>query len=996
MGAVRGPLGRERELDRLRARVDDLVRGHGAALVVEGEPGIGKTTLVRAACAYAATLGLRVCTGAGDELDRVIPLSPLLDALGSTRSQTIAATVEHLVDRVDELCAEGPVMLVVDDLQWADDATVAVWRRLVPLVSQAPLLLVGVVRPLPRRDLIRSDVTRLTLSALDEAAVRDLVASLAGGVPDDRLAALARGAGGNPLYLVELVESLLRGGSLVVSDGVATVTGEGVPASLAAAINSRIGFLSADVRHVLVAAAVLGVRFAVADLAAVSGRSVVDLLPALQDATVAGVLDDGAVLSFRHPLVRAALYEQVPEAARCAWHAEAARALVDAGAGVDRVTRQLLAAGELPAWTAPWLLEHGGTLVAHAPEAAVDLLARVVESSCATERIRLLAHLAEARFRLGDHAGAEAVALAGLASGMSVDLHWTLAQCRSLTGRSARTLAEVDRALRADSPTPAERARLYVLAARAHWDLGDLDAAARLADLAVGDGDPERRGRGMAEAGPAGAGPWAPGVAGAVGVVGPGAVGVGSAAVAGSDGSGVDSAGTGSAVVAGSGPVGVGPSRSVVGSGVVGPVGVRSDGPVVGGLAPAGAGAGSVPVVQGGGRSATAVADPGTVAWALHVRMIVAMARGRMVEALSLADRALAVTMGDPATADLRLLLQVNRAVTLGESDRGEEAVRAAREVRRQADRAGNVVRLAQVQSALGQLLFDAGRWDEALLEVDLLPDDLKHPMVSRCDHGVAASIHLHRNEVDAAAGHLRAALPDGHVVGSLALATSVDLERKGHVRDALGVLRVGVDEVEDLLPDAARLAVELGEDPAFAVRRADELLAGSDVPHRRAAAEFCRAIADDDPEGFLRAAREYRAAGRPLFRAKALGLAAVRLAVAGDRTSARVALSKALDVYGELGAEWDAAVLLGRMREHGVRRGAHAKHRRAKHGWDSLTPMERKVTDLVVTGLSNRQIGDRLFLSGRTVATHVSHVLAKLGVRSRTDIAREAVRHTG
>jgi DNA-binding NarL/FixJ family response regulator len=57
---------------------------------------------------------------------------------------------------------------------------------------------------------------------------------------------------------------------------------------------------------------------------------------------------------------------------------------------------------------------------------------------------------------------------------------------------------------------------------------------------------------------------------------------------------------------------------------------------------------------------------------------------------------------------------------------------------------------------------------------------------------------------------------------------------------------------------------------------------------------------------------------------------------------------------------------------------------------------MELKVTELVVTGLSNRQIGERLFLSGRTVATHVSHVLAKLGVRSRTDIAREAIRNLG
>ncbi|NUT53085.1 MAG: helix-turn-helix transcriptional regulator, partial [Saccharothrix sp.] len=128
----------------------------------------------------------------------------------------------------------------------------------------------------------------------------------------------------------------------------------------------------------------------------------------------------------------------------------------------------------------------------------------------------------------------------------------------------------------------------------------------------------------------------------------------------------------------------------------------------------------------------------------------------------------------------------------------------------------------------------------------------------------------------------------------------------------------------------------------------------------------------------------------------KALSAAAELFASAGDRSSARAALSHAVDVHAELGADWDSTRLLARLREHGIRRGPHAKHRRATHGWESLTPMELKVTELVAAGLSNRQVGERLFLSGRTVATHVSHVLAKLGVRSRTDIAREAVRHLG
>ncbi|WP_433265000.1 ATP-binding protein [Actinosynnema sp. CS-041913] len=613
-------VGRERELARLLTRVDDLAEGRGAALVVEGEPGIGKTALVRAVCEAAAARGFRVCKGAGDELGRSLPLLPLLDALSTARSDPGAnATAERLLARVDDLCAIGPVVLVVDDLHWADAASVAVWKRLARLVPQLPLLLIGILRPLPRRDdlsALRHGVERLTVPELPDAAVSELVGVLAGGTPDEALATLAADAGGNPLYLVELVEALVRGNAIEVdATGTARLTETDLPASLSAAIADRIGFLSDDVRRVLVAAALLGVGFPVADLAAVLGRRVVDLLPALQDATVAGVLEDRpAGLCFRHPLVRAALYDEVPESARSAWHGEAARALAESGAGVDRVTRQLLAADDhVPDWVGRWLDEHGATLVAHAPEAAVDLLGRVVVTPNATARRGvLLAHLAEARFRLGDHHGAEAVALAGLEHGTLVDLHWTLAQCRAMTGRSAETLADLDRALTGPDLTEGDRARLLVLAARAHWHEGDLDAAARLADTAQEIGDR-----------------WA-------------------------------------------------------------------------------------------------------TSWALHVRTIVAMARGRMAEALPLFDRALAVAMGDPATADLRLLLQINQAVTLGELDRGEEAIASASVVRHAADQVGNIVRLAQAQSALGQLLLDAGRWDEALVDVDLLADDLKHPMVSR------------------------------------------------------------------------------------------------------------------------------------------------------------------------------------------------------------------------------------------------------------------------
>ena len=97
------------------------------------------------------------------------------------------------------------------------------------------------------------------------------------------------------------------------------------------------------------------------------------------------------------------------------------------------------------------------------------------------------------------------------------------------------------------------------------------------------------------------------------------------------------------------------------------------------------------------------------------------------------------------------------------------------------------------------------------------------------------------------------------------------------------------------------------------------------------------------------------------------------------------------MEIYTSLGAAADVARLQAQFRQHGIRRGPTAKHRQARSGWDSLTPAEAKVAALVTEGLSNPEIATKLVLSRSTVTTHVSHILRKLGVNSRIDIAREA-----
>jgi DNA-binding NarL/FixJ family response regulator len=938
-------IGRDNELAVLVRLMREAAAGRGHSVLIEGEPGIGKSALVRAAVTEAADIGCQAFWGAGDELGQALPLLPLLEGLrvrepsANPRRTTIlrllrgevtgdpgadvpAALAEQLLALVAELCAVQPTILVIDDLQWADQASIALWGRLTRSVRQVPLLLIGMIRPVPQRDDLLAlrrtvgDAARLQLSGLSPAAVADLVAQLVGGRPDDNLLRLADGAAGNPLYVTELVAALARGSGVTITGaGAAELTSGSAPGSLSAAIADRLGFVSAPVRAVLRAAALLGVEFAVPDLAIVLNRSVTDLVCDLDEARAAGVLtESGTGLTFRHPIIRAALYEEMPVPVRTAWHREAARALTAACAPADRVARQLLRAVSGPAgadepmdgWMLDWLARTAGLLVGQAPQVAADLIRRAIASAQAgsadarvgpAEQDRLAARLADALYRVGDAAAAEQVANRALAHDVEpdlfVDLHWTLAQCRMRVGRFAESLAALDQALASPGISARHRARLLVLAARTHSKRGEAETAGQVASTALA--------------------------------------------------------------------------------------------------------------------VAAEAADNWAMGWALHVLTIVTAMQGEMTAALPLFDQALAVTQADPALTDLRLLLQINQAVILGYLDRYEEAFAAASQARHLADQVGTVIRLVQAHGALGQLCYNTGRWAEAMAEAEALPEDLKEPIAACCDLGIAAMICFHRGDAAAARGHLAAVAPHAERIGNqvivpLALARSLDREQAGELLEALAVLTGALagnaeelDEIEDLLADAVRLATRTGEErTARALRdHATALAAGSEIPHRHANALYCRGLVDHD-DGLLQAAAErYSAASRPLLRAKALEAAAAELIQAGDRGSARAAFTRAAEIYASLGAAADVARLQARFRAHGMRRGPRAKHRQARSGWDSLTPAETKIAALVQGGLSNPEIAARLLLSRRTVATHVSHILKKLDVHSRTDIAREAALRT-
>jgi DNA-binding CsgD family transcriptional regulator/tetratricopeptide (TPR) repeat protein len=955
-------LGRERELTQLTGLLRQLMRGTGAAVLIEGEPGIGKSTLVKALVAEATAPQAfdavpQVFWGTGDELSQGLPLSPFLDALkvrspgASARRNAIAALLrgesatdrgadvtsalaEQLLALVTDECAQQPVILVIDDVQWADQASIALWGRLARLAPQVALLLVGVLRPVPQRDDLlklrraQNDATLIELAPLADDAVADLVAALAGGKPDAPLLRLANGAAGNPFYVTELIDALTRNGNVTVTAGTAQLAGavapNALPRSLTAAIANRLGFVPGPVREMLKAAALLGVRFAVPDLATVLDRSVLDLAPAVEEAQTVGVLtESGTDLAFRHPLIHTALYDEMSLAMRRALHRDAGHKLAEANAPVDRVARQVLRAvggqygsdgngslsgteatatldalsvAPLDDWMMEWLTGAADLLIGQAPGVAAELLSQAVANTPTTspQYAWLTSRLADALFRIGDRSRAEQVATRALEqedqlnADLLVDLHWTLAQCRTLAGLSKESLATLNRALSTPRLTARHRARLLVPVARTHYLSGDANTAAQVA--------------------------------------------------------------------------------------------------------------------ADGLSAASEASDAWAMGWALLYMGLAAMGRGQLGEALSIYDRALSVTQADPALSDLRLLLTINKAITLGNLDRYDEALPTALQARRLAEQVGTTFRLSQAHGAVGTLLFETGRWDEALAEIAILPENLKEPAAACYELGIAAVIGFHRGDAASAQRHLATAVPYATRIGQrllppLAQSRSLDHEQAGDLSQARMALTEWFDggteelgEAEDLVADAVRLALKTGDltTARSLAKQAAEFAEGSEIPHRQANALYCVGLVDHDAQKLAAAAQRYADASRPLLMAKAYEAAAEEFVQLDDRQAARDAMERSIEAYSALGAQADINRVQANFREYGIRRGPHSKHRKAQSGWDSLTDAELKIAAFVAEGLSNPEISRRLVTSPRTVGTHVSHILKKMNLATRAEIARE------
>jgi DNA-binding SARP family transcriptional activator/tetratricopeptide (TPR) repeat protein len=527
-------VGRDAEMDALRAAVTEVSAGHGQTVWIEGELGIGKSALLAAGLAYAAWAGCSVSHAVADTLGQRFPLRAMLDCLDVTPQSTdprrvalahalrdseanqsivgggnsIFSTIDRLVALVEELCADGPLAVGLDDVQWADESSLEVWHRLCLLTAKLPLLLIGATRPghqRPEVDQLRRDTESLggavlRLAPLTVDAVAGMVGTLVGAPPGPRLREIARRSGGNPLYLREMADALVRERIVNVTDTaeVAPEAFERVPASLVQAVTGRLGFLSDATREVLRWAALLGGEFGVVDLSVVVGKSVSALVQPFEEAIAAGVLRDaGLRLAFRHPLIRQSLYEGMPSALRVALHYQAAQALADAGVPEEHVAEQLLAAeAGMGPWAAQWLEDAAPVLHHRAPLVVVELLQRVLETvhMADARRAALMAHLTSVLFRIGRDAEAEQWGRKALThlrdAHLAAEVRWVLAYVPYRASQAERAVAMLDEALADPSLPQLWRARLMSLQALVQRaGAGELELSAETAQRAVEVGE---------------------------------------------------------------------------------------------------------------------------------------------------------------------------------------------------------------------------------------------------------------------------------------------------------------------------------------------------------------------------------------------------------------------------------------------------------------------------------------------------------------------------
>jgi ATP/maltotriose-dependent transcriptional regulator MalT len=480
---VRALVGRARELAELEGALDQLAAGEPCFVRIVGEPGIGKSRLLAEICRRGEDRGYLVLDGRAAEFERDIPFGLIVDALndyvGSLPPPVLRALDEDLVQELaaifpslprqpggaasggegaeryrlhyavrsvlERLTKSQPMLLALDDVHWADAASVEMLTHLVRRF-RGPLLTAVAYRQAPTRLLAALDGTgrtgpgsRLELAPLTSQEAQRLIGP---EVDDATRAILFRESGGNPFYIEQLVRASHR--HRIRAARRSDRSREAVPRAVIAAIHEELIAVSDESRLILEGAAVAGESFEPELIGAIAERKLAPVLGALDELLEFDFIrptDAPRRFRFRHPIVRRAVYDGMPPGWRIGAHARAAAALAaahapasarahhvesSATAGDEQAIELLVRAGRDAAPRAPetagrWLLaatrlllptdgdERRLSLLAEASSAltfagaydqsldVLDEAGRLLPPERASERARLVARIAFAR-----------------------------------------------------------------------------------------------------------------------------------------------------------------------------------------------------------------------------------------------------------------------------------------------------------------------------------------------------------------------------------------------------------------------------------------------------------------------------------------------------------------------------------------------------------------------------------------------------------------------